>query len=89
MVCDSVDEVEDEMHFLLKCPKYVQLRTSMLDSVSRACPLINISNDRTSHLFKCIMANTNKDVIQSVATYISHAFRVRENVLLDRNILLV
>ena len=83
LVCDSVTEIEDEMHFLLKCPKYEHFRRSMLESITIACSKIDINSMNTPCLFTEIMASKDKGEIQCVAKYLWDAFHLRETLLVE------
>ena len=88
LVCNSGD-IEDEFHFLLKCPEYAARRLHMLNvykGISNVTDdqIMGMSNDR-SQLFASIMSSKDKMVICSVADYLWEAYMMREHVLLDRN----
>ena len=88
LVCNSGD-IEDEFHFLLKCPEYAAWRLHMLNvykGISNVTDdqIMGMSNDR-SQLFASIMSSKDKMVICSVADYLWEAYMMREHVLLDRN----
>lgn len=86
LVCESVNCIEDEIHFLLKCPKYDNVRSKMFSSI-RSIPKCNIdlNNLDLPVLFSDIMSSRDKDVIHSVANFLWDSFRIREKVLLNTN----
>ena len=86
LVCESASEIEDELHFLLKCPKYECLRSKLVDSIRSVSKCsINLNNLNLSELFTDIMSSRDKDIIWSTAIYVWDAFRLRETVLLHRS----
>ena len=66
--------VENERHFLLKCPKYNVLREKY---ISKYC--INSSETPLALLLQ----NDNIYVTRSVAVYLYHAFKDREELIKD------
>ena len=64
-------EVEDEAHFLLKCPQYKELREDLLPQ-----NILEDLNLNTEQKFVRIISDT--DSCQSVAKFIYHAFQDRE-----------
>ena len=67
-LCDT-QEVEDEYHFVIKCPVYKYLRNVYLPTVD--------SDRSTVHSFYSLF-NGNKDAILNLAKYIYNGFKVRE-----------
>ena len=67
-------EIEDEIHFLLFCPTYKELRTKLL------YPALNI-NRWLSHKEKLCILFTN-DTVNTTAAYIRNAFLVRESTIM-------
>ena len=84
LVCNSVTEIEDEFHFLLKCEKHHELRNKMFASIRNTACNINVNNSDEDELFRQVMDCKNEDVINNVATYIWDSFCVREKILLNR-----
>ena len=68
------NEIEDEMHFLLFCPTYKELRTKLL------CPVLNI-NLWLSHKEKFCILFTN-ETVNVTAAFIRNAFLVRESTIM-------
>ena len=71
-VC-SLNQVEDELHFVLVCPAYSDLRLQYIPSKY----LINTS----IHKLYVLLANRNEKCIKNVATYICHAMFKRKTLL--------
>ena len=67
----GLQEVEDEAHFLLKCPQYKELREDLLPQ-----NILEDLNLNTEQKFVRIISDT--DSCQSVAKFIYHAFQDRE-----------
>ena len=88
LVCGGA-EVEDEYHFLLKCPVYNHTRLHMLNTVKETCKISDSQLEGTIHdpsqLFASIMKSKDRQVINSVADYIWDAYLIREKALLDRH----
>jgi len=59
--------VEDECHFMLKCPLYTNIRQKYLPNVNNNLPL---------NVFYILMASDNVNIIRNIA--ISYALKERE-----------
>lgn len=70
--CPFCAVVEDEMHFLVKCPVYDELRKKYLN-------LFIHNPDRVSLCF--LLQNENADITRNVAMYIYYALKKREEML--------
>ena len=66
-------EVEDEIHFILKCRPYAQYRN----------PSWRCSNHNKLNRFKTIMTSVNS--LEDVARFIELAFTTRSNLLINQN----
>ena len=77
--------VEDELHFLLKCPSYSIERERMFMNCALHLTIKPIEYNKTAalqeRLFVQLMQSTNPIIINSVATYIWNAFEIREREL--------
>ena len=77
--------VEDELHFLLKCPSYSIERERMFMNCALQLIIKPIEYNNTAalqeRLFVELMQSTNPIIINSVATYIWNAFEIREREL--------
>ena len=70
--CD-LEEVEDESHFLLKCPLYCQQRTILMRTIpSHTTP------ESQEELFIILMKSKKTAVIKALGRYIHTAFKIRE-----------
>ena len=65
--CKNV--VESEIHFILICPQYLELREQYIPKKYYNCP----SQFKLTHLF----ASTNKSLLLNLALYIFKAFQIR------------
>ena len=65
--CDS-GEVEDEIHFLLCCPKYSDDRHHILNSISQSCS--NFSQLNNQDKFIWIMNCENTDILRDIGKFI-------------------
>jgi hypothetical protein len=69
----NLDDDEDEFHFILKCPKYADLRNLMLKNIS-------IKNQVFLNLFSCYNVsspNTNYKELRNLGKYIQFALQIR------------
>ena len=62
--------IEDELHFLLFCPLYTDLRESYINK-----RFLNIPNERS---FLNIMSCTNETVVRNLAMFLYYAFQKRD-----------
>lgn len=86
--CCALGKVEDEYHFLLQCPAYVDRRVPLLSTVQARLGLSNEAIQRAScdkdDVFCSIMQCIDGNVINSVADYIWDAFRIREQIVVNQ-----
>ena len=66
--------IEDEFHFIIKCPKYAPIRLNLIAN-------INIENQHLSNdsLFTFLMEN--KEIVHHTANFITRANNIREFLL--------
>ena len=62
--------IEDEYHFVSKCPLYTALRNKYIPNKYHVMP--------TLHKFYSLMANANMEVIIKVAVYLFYAKKTRD-----------
>ena len=69
-VCSTCRELEDEYHFMLECPRYHDLRVSLIPNYYRTRP----------NMFKLIelFSTNSKRKQRNISLYIFKAFKVRE-----------
>ena len=70
--CPFCDELDTEMHFLIKCPMYAKLREKYI--------LKHYKNNNIPPL-PFLLQNNNKFVTRDVAMFIFYAFRSREELV--------
>ena len=80
-LCHYCQVVEDEKHFILKCPIYKEARSNLFDEL-RAIVSFDLSED-DDHCFKHIMNYLNGDLelAQLVCNYVDNCFNLRQHYL--------
>ena len=80
-LCHYCQVVEDEKHFILKCPIYKEARSNLFDEL-RAIVSFDLSED-DDHCFKHIMNYLNGDLelAQIVCNYVDKCFSLRNHYL--------
>lgn len=76
----SLNEVEDEFHFIMKCPLYKDLRSKLFFDIHEIYSHTGNLTDRELFLF--IMSATDHDCILPVTQYVKAAFDIRSNIVL-------
>ena len=71
----NYDTIENEMHFLLECPKYKTLREIMLNKVESS--YCNFGQLNHIDQFRLIMTSTLEDIIYALAEYLFKATELR------------
>ena len=66
--------IEDEVHFLLCCPAYSDLRTQYIPAKYFINP--------NAHKFCILMSTKNDKLVQAVACYLYYAFTLRNELLI-------
>ena len=69
----NLNDIEDEFHFVLKCPYYNDVRNALIPKYYRIRP----------NMFKFIklLNSSNKTVLRKLAMYCLTCFKIRENVI--------
>ena len=69
----NLNDIEDEFHFVLKCPYYNDVRNALIPNYYRIRP----------NMFKFIklLNSSNKTVLRKLAMYCLTCFKIRENVI--------
>ena len=75
------DDVEDESHFITKCPLYSNERVLLYDSLKYNSRFFEQLNDEQKFIF--IMTNENKKVMVELARFVFNAMKVRERAIQD------
>lgn len=71
MTCPFCDHVENEMHFLIHCETYSQIRNKYIFRHRQF-------NSNHPLQLKCLLENENTTILRDVAMYIYYAFKKRE-----------
>ena len=71
-ICDfcNLNVIEDEFHFLLVCPKFIDLRMKYIPSYYFNPPVI--------YKFKTILSSQNTSILRKLGRYIFFATKLRE-----------
>ena len=73
-ICNS-NNVEDEKHFLLECPYYIQERNELLTVVNTNIGIPG--NNCNLEQFKIIMSCNETEIIKALGKYIFKCFKKR------------
>ena len=76
--CNSAD-IEDEIHFIFHCTKYITERESFMHFINSVNNNFSILSDRDKLIW--LMNNEDKDVIKILSEYIYKCFKERTNQL--------
>ena len=72
----NLDDVEDEKHFLLKCPLYNEERLSLFNSV-----VLNVSAMSQGDVFVYLLSSKEPTTIKALGTFLHNAFMKREKAM--------
>ena len=72
--CDS-DDMEDEMHFVLECPKYIMIRTRLFNNIS-ACNK-HFMNYNKEQKFVWLFINDDLNCQKALASFIMESMALR------------
>ena len=70
-ICNSMD-VEDEFHFVMKCPAYSNLRDIYL-------PNVNVDKCSVDDFYSLL--NSSRDEVLQLSKFIYYAFRLRDEIV--------
>ena len=70
--CES--EIEDELHFVIKCPEYENERTLLFT----ACTENSIHSETMSNEFIFIMSNEDLNVSSKLGSFVSNSMKIQE-----------
>ena len=74
------DQIEDENHFIVKCPLYSKERAVLFQSCRENCMNFDLlTTDVQKFIF--IMTNENPSVIAKLASFVFNAFKVRDSAI--------
>ena len=87
-MCCNINYVEDEFHFLMICPVYIHLRNQLVIEVNNQIIQSNVSVEEKQlilsdphAIFKYIMQSNHESIIDLLSSYLSEAFKLREQML--------
>ena len=72
----NLDDVEDEEHFLLKCPLYSEERLSLFNSV-----VLNVSAMSQGDVFVYLLSSKEPTTLKALGTFLHNTFRKREKMM--------
>ena len=81
LVCDK-NEVENETHFLVECPLYVEERSKYLNEVH--IKYHSTRQLRGENLFIWIMMNEDTNLVRHMGRFIYESFQKRESATNDK-----
>ena len=73
------DEIEDELHFIMKCPLYATERQALFTSVQNNCRSFNLLTNEEKFVF--IMSNEDENVMANLAKFTYKAMQIRDTVV--------
>jgi len=73
--------VEDEVHFVLECPQYSDLRADLKHILNKT----NIQLLDTNNKFIWLLTNEDKDICKKLALFIHRSFHTRRELLSHTN----
>ena len=74
------DEIEDEKHFIQKCPLYVQERTLLFQACCQN-PIHFDSLTTVEQQFNFILTNESKEVTTKLAKFVYDSFKIRDEAI--------
>ena len=82
----NLNEVEDEFHFLMVCPRYMHERNCVLNNIHQNFPSVDYLQLRVK--FILLMCHENKSVTLKIAFFLKRANEIRINELESRIVFL-
>jgi hypothetical protein len=73
----SLNKTEDEIHFAIECPVYINLRTDLFLKAAATNKFFNTYNDEQKFIW--LLSNENKFMQQKLAYFIYEAMNIRSN----------
>ena len=71
----NLGKTEDEIHFMLECPKYDTIRSIYLQQCADLCKNFATLNCKDQFIF--LLSNENEKLIETTASYIWQCFNLR------------
>ena len=72
--CD-LEEVEDEFHFVIKCPLYKRLRQALYEKITPKFPIFETYDYKNKFIW--LLANLDTNVLNLVAAFVYDCFKQR------------
>ena len=76
----STSQIDDECHFLTKCPFHLSLRNAMFKNILQAVPNCKLYASNPD-IFIDLLTSKNKRVLSEVGKYVYNAFKSRNSIL--------
>ena len=73
--------IEDEIHFLLQCPKITSVRTNILNEIGQK--FINFKNMNDEAKFIWLMSSEDSFIIKKMCSLLQYLYEKRSSILLD------
>ena len=73
--CIDKNEIEDETHFFLKCPKFDVVRSPFITAISQSVPNFSSLNDENRLIY--LLSQQNEDIVNLTADYITNITKIR------------
>ena len=73
------NEIEDEKHFLTKCPLYSPERIILHSVCTQNYPRYENLNEYQKFIF--LMSNENENIIKALAKFVCNSFDLREKII--------
>ena len=86
-VIEFEDEIEDEIHFLLDCPKYSSIRDDLFNKIYNRIP--NNKHIPISTLIIQLMNCTDYYLNKQLVQYVSSCFEMRDNSVVIESLILL
>ena len=83
VLCSVCQEVEDEIHFLIRCTRYNSLRNEFFGKIYQISPNFTSLNDNEKYVF--LMTSCNKQLMVWLGKFVHEIFGYRGEQLSLRN----
>ena len=80
-LCCNLELVEDEFHFVMKCPVYDKLRLVFFQAVEKVDGTFLYKKTDIKSAFMYLMSSKNCDIIKALSVFVWEAFTLRESLL--------
>ena len=73
------DDIEDEYHFIIKCPLYNNERRALIGLCGNIYKNFNSLSDEQKFVF--ILSNENENILETLSRFIFHSLKNREQII--------